>query len=168
MSRGRHPAQKPEPALLDELAALGLLAQPRPAPGGKPSLPALCAAGALEGGLAVALDVRPDELLGPLCLRIGGEARDLRVVDVRARPPELWVQGAAGVEHWPTPDARSLVKRLNARFASSPDVRAIAWLGEWEDAQQLWCIPKKALAPLLARRLLRTESLAGLKGGARG
>jgi len=168
MSHPRRGAREPQPALLAGLAELGLLARPVPATGGPPSLPALCASGALEGGLAVALDVRPDELLGPLCLRIGGEARDLRVVDVRERPSELWVQGAAGVEHWPTPDIRALVKRLNARFRSSPDVRAIALLGPWEDAQQLWCIPKEALGPLLAKRLLRAENLAGLSGRAKG
>jgi hypothetical protein len=166
MSRGGPRASPGKPGLLAELAALGLLGRPEHAPSDGSSLPALCAAGALEGGLSVALDVRPDELLGPLCLRIGGEARDLRVVDARAHPPELWVQGAGGVERWPTPDVRALVKRLNARFRDSGEVRAVALLGEWAGAQQLWCIPKSALGPLLTKRLLRAENLSELSGGA--
>jgi len=164
-ARTRSPARRP--GLLAELAALGLLVRPEHAPSDGASLPALCAAGALEGGLSVALDVRPDELLGPLCLRIGGQAQALRVVDVRAQPPELWVQGTEGVERWPTPDLRALVKRLNARFRDSGEVRAVAVLGKWEDAQQLWCIPKSALGTLLTKRLLRAENMSELSAGAK-
>jgi len=158
-------AQAPE--LAGELRALGLLAHPERVPAGRPSLGELCASGALDGGLSVSLDVRPDELLGPLCLRIGGEARVLRVVDVRSSPPELWVQGGRGEEHWPVPDVAALVKELNVRFRDAAQVRAIALLGEWEEARQLWCIPKPALAPLLARRRLRARDVPGLAGGGR-
>ncbi|HYO73928.1 MAG TPA: hypothetical protein VEU33_48455, partial [Archangium sp.] len=50
------------------------------------SLLRLCDAGLLEGGLTVAFGVRPDELVGPLTMAMGGAAKRFKVVDVRERP----------------------------------------------------------------------------------
>ncbi len=137
------------------LEALGLVSAER-IPDRQPSLPALCAAGVLEGGLSVASDVRPDELVGALCQRIG--APGLRVLDARTAPPELWVRVGEREEHWPVEDVPALVSALNLCYRSAPTVRAIASLGDWEGARQLWCIPKRALGVLLDEGLLKAEN----------
>ena len=77
-----------------ELRRLGLLVAGTHFPSGMEALPALCDAGVLEGGLSLALDLRPDELIGPLCERIGGTAQTLRVLDVR-EDPEVALVGNA-------------------------------------------------------------------------
>jgi hypothetical protein len=144
--------------LLEALGSLGLLARPeRPSPG-PASLRALCAAGALDGGLSVALDVRADEVVGALCQRMGGEAPRLRILDVRVAPAELRVRVGEGEARWPVPNVRALVTHLNRHYRHASGVRAIAVLGEWEEAQQLWCIPRSALAPLRAEHLLQVDN----------
>jgi hypothetical protein len=140
------------------LQALGLLLETERVPGRETSLVALCAVGALEGGLSVALDVRPDELLGPLCQRMGGAAQRLRVVEVRAAPAELWVWVEEKEERWLVPDVPALARALNRCYRAAPAVRAIALLGEGDEAYQLWCIPKAALGVLLGEGLLQAEN----------
>jgi hypothetical protein len=140
------------------LQALGLVSEAERIPDEATSLRALCAAGALEGGLSVASDVRPDEVLGPLCQRIGGAAQRLRVVEVRTAPAELWVRVQDKEERWPVPDVPALARALNRCYREAPAVRAIALLGEWDEALQLWCIPKDALGVLLGEGLLQAEN----------
>src|SRR5450631_163668 len=147
-----------KPLDVQRLFALGLLV-----PGWVPSeapvtLAALCGAGALLGGLSVALDVRPDELVGPLCQRLGGAALELRILEVRASPPELWVRLAKKEERWAVPDIRALIRALNQGYRSVAKVAAIALLGERDDAWQLWCIPKGLLPTLQAEGLLEAEN----------
>ncbi|NVJ25557.1 MULTISPECIES: hypothetical protein [Myxococcus] len=138
-----------ERLLKDRDAATELL------PRGEPphvSLLRLCDAGQLVGGLSVAYGVRPDELMGPLTLAMGGAARNLKVVDVRERPVlELHVQAGDVTERWEVEDLSALVHNLNDLYRDAADVRAIAELGEWEDALQLWCVDKRTL-PRLVRQ----------------
>ena len=115
------------------------------------------------GGLSVALDVRPDELVGPLCLRMGGAAMNLRVLDSRGAPPELRVRVEGAEMAWKVPDVLALVTELNRCYRRSPAVRTIAWLGELDDARQLWCIPRAALPSLLRQRVLQPDDLPGLE-----
>jgi hypothetical protein len=136
------------------------------APEGPLSLPRLCAEGLLAGGLSVALDVRPDELFGALAEAVGGPAKRLKVLDVRDRPsPRMVVTGGppAAAETWEVPDLPSLVERLNQRVAGHPDARPCAVLGEWDDALQLWCLPRTALRALLQEQEFRPENLAQLR-----
>jgi hypothetical protein len=112
----------------------------------------LCDAGLLKGGLTVAYGVRPDELMGPLTAAMGGAARSLKVVDVRERPVlELHVQVGEGVERWEVEDLSALVHNLNDLYRDDASVRAVAELGEWRDALQLWCLDK-SLLPRFARQ----------------
>jgi hypothetical protein len=141
---------------VQRLAALGLLSAGAESAADERSLVELCAEGRLEGGLSVATDVRPDELLGPLCQRIG--ARSFSVLDVRISPPELWVQVGESKLRWAVPDVEALVRALNRAYRREPDVRAIAQLGEKDEARQLWCIPKGTLPALLGEGLLRAEN----------
>jgi len=138
-----------ERLLKDRDAATELL------PRGEPphvSLLRLCDAGLLVGGLSVAYGVRPDELMGPLTLAMGGAARNLKVVDVRERPVlELHVQAGDVTERWEVEDLSTLVHNLNDLYRDAADVCAIAELGEWEDALQLWCVDKRTL-PRLVRQ----------------
>ena len=144
---------------VQRLSALGLLA-PDGAPGaGGSTLAGLCADGALLGGLSVALDVRPDELVGPRCQRLGGEALQLRILEVRTAPQELWVRCEGKESHWPVPDFPALVKALNTAYRRVPTVRAIALLGKSLDAWQLWCLEKDRLPLLLEGGLLEAENV---------
>jgi hypothetical protein len=114
------------------------------------SLMRLCDAGLLEGGLSVALGVRPDELVGPLTLAMGGAARRFKLVDVRERPVlELHVLAGDVSERWEVEDLWALVHNLNDLYREAQDVRAIAVLGEWNDALQLLCVEKRLVAKLL-------------------
>jgi hypothetical protein len=156
-----------KPLDVQRLAALGLLV-PGWAPAQTPvALAALCSAGALLGSLSAALDVRPDELVGPLCQRLGGAALQLRILEVRTSPAELWVRLAKKEEHWPVPDVRALVRALNQGYRSVAPVPAIAVLGAWDEAWQFWCIPKGLLPTLHTEGLLQAENAEELSALAR-
>ena len=112
----------------------------------------LCHRGALDGGLSVALDVRADELIGPLCGAVGGSAKKVRVIDVRDRPhPELRISYGDLEEPWDVEDLYVLVQNLNDLLRADRQAKAIAVLGEWEDMLQLWCVPKDRLPKLLRK-----------------
>jgi hypothetical protein len=136
-----------ERLLKDRAAAAEVLV-----PGEPPamSLLRLCDAGLLQGGLSVALDVRPDELVGPLTQAMGGAARGFKLVDVRERRTlELHVLVGDLTERWEVEDLSALVHNLNDLYRDAPDVRAIAVLGEWSDSLQLLCVDKGALPRLM-------------------
>lgn len=137
---------------LDELDLSGRAPDPtrRRAPPRHLVLLRLCEEGALDGGLSVALDVRPDELMGPLCAAVGGGAKKIKVLDVRERPVfELRIGYGDLEEPWEVEDLYALVQNLNDLLKDDPRARAVAILGEWEDALQLWCVRKDALPKLL-------------------
>lgn len=143
---------------LEEAAAV-LRPSERPAAG----LLRLCHAGLLEGGLSVASDVRPDELMGPLLHALGGSAQRLKLVDVRDRPSlELQVLVGGAVERWDVPDLPALLHHLNDLHRAASGVKRAALLGEWEDALQLWCIPRKALTWLRREDAFAPLNLAAL------
>ncbi|MFP2912442.1 hypothetical protein ACLESD_46970 [Pyxidicoccus sp. 3LFB2] len=126
------------------------------------SLLRLCDAGLLEGGLSVAYGVRPDELVGSLTNVMGGAARRFKVVDVRERPVlELHVLAGDVSERWEVEDLSALVHNLNSLYRDAPDVRAVAELGEWEDALQLWCVDKRTL-PRLFRQTFFSPRNSGV------
>ena len=142
-------------SLKTELQRLGLLVEDVHLEPGQQTLLVLCDQGLLEGGLSIALDLKPDELIGPLCERIGGRAKTLKVLDVRDdTEPELLVDAGGGEEAWPVRDARDLVDRLNEAFRSDPETRAVAVLGEWEDMLQLWCVAQGGAAVTAPRPVL--------------
>jgi hypothetical protein len=129
------------------------------------SLLRLCDAGLLEGGLAVAHGVRPDELVGSLTAAMGGAARRLKITDVRERPAlELHVQAGELAEKWEVEDVPALVHNLNDLYRDASDVRAVALLGEWEDALQLLCVDKRALPRLLRQPFFAPHNAQDLKG----
>jgi hypothetical protein len=144
-------------SLPDTLARERLLKDPTAAaevlvPGEPPhvALLRLCDAGLLQGGLSVALDVRPDELVGPLTQAMGGAARGFKLVDVRERRTlELHVLVGELTERWEVEDLSALVHNLNDLYREAPEVRAIAVLGEWADSLQLVCVDKRSLTRLL-------------------
>ena len=114
----------------------------------------LCHLGALRHGLSVALTVRPDELIGPLSAAMGGAARGLRVLDVREQPVltlEVLVGGVEAVLELTR--LEQLPEDLNNLLVDATDVRPVAILGEWEQALQLWCVPRGALDLLLDEAL---------------
>jgi hypothetical protein len=128
------------------------------------SLLRLCDAGLLEGGLTVALGVRPDELVGPLTMAMGGAARRFKVVDVRERPRfELHVLAGETSERWEVEDLWALVHNLNSLYREAADTRAIAMLGEWNDALQLLCVDKRALPRLLRERFFEPRNRDALE-----
>jgi hypothetical protein len=131
----------------------------RPRPAASPphlAVLRLCHRGALDGGLSAALDVRPDELVGPLCAAVGGSARRLKILDVRDLPrPQLRIAYGELEESWEVEDLYALVHNLNDLLRADPSARAVAVLGEWEDMLQLWCVRKAEL-----QRLLRTDYFA--------
>jgi hypothetical protein len=150
-------------SLRSDLERLGLLASGAHVPPEAHALTALCDAGVLEGGLSIALDLRPDELIGPLCEGIGGRARLLKVLDVRDDPEvALIVDAGRGEESWDVRDPRDLVERCNEEFRDDAEACAVAVLGEWEDSLQLWCIPKRALSSLLRAPFFEAENRARL------
>jgi hypothetical protein len=150
-------------SLRSDLERLGLLANGAHVPPEAHALTALCDAGVLEGGLSIALDLRPDELIGPLCEGIGGRARLLKVLDVRDDPEvALIVDAGRGEESWDVRDPRDLVERCNEEFRDDAEACAVAVLGEWEDSLQLWCIPKRALSSLLRAPFFEAENRARL------
>lgn len=108
-----------------------------------------CDAGALEGGLSIATGVRPDELIGPLIAAIGGKARQLKVLEVCDDPSTITVQLGTEQHELRVDSLRALVQHLNKLLAKDASTRAIAILGEWEGALQLWCVDKRSLPHLL-------------------
>jgi hypothetical protein len=163
--------------LLARLSGLGLLREdavpePRalfdsPTP---QSMLRLCHAGALEGGLSVALDVRPDELVGPLSARVGGGARRLKVLDVREGPARLVleVEREGRSEAWEVRGTVELVDRMNAAFAGDRLARGVALLGEYDEMWQLWCVPKSALPLLWSEPWFSPLNRAALSSGGGG
>ena len=147
--------------LKDVEAARELLRPEEPPP---VALLRLCDAGLLEGGLAVAWGVRPDELVGPLTHAMGGAARRFKVVDVRERPAlELHILAGEVSERWEVEDLAVLVHNLNDVYREAADVRAIALLGEWNDALQLLCVDKRALPRLLRERFFEPRNREALE-----
>ena len=150
-------------SLLQTLSKQGLL-RPASAPRAIPDVDSpltllrLCAEGLLEGGLAVALDVRPDELLGPLCAAVGGRAQSIKVDDVRDSPPEMALSLGAATRMIEVPNVQALVDALNDWLAGDPQARWIAVLGEIEDALALLCVPKSKLPALRRLRAFAPEN----------
>jgi hypothetical protein len=131
------------------------------------SLLRLCDAGLLSGGLTVSFGVRPDELVGPLTSAMGGAARRFKVVDVRERPVlELHILAGEVSERWEVEDLWALVHNLNDLYREATDVRAVAVLGEWNDALQLLCVEKRALPRLLRERFFQPRNRDALERGA--
>jgi len=127
------------------------------------NLEKLCVEGHLAGGLSVALDVRPDELFGPLTTAVGGAALGLKVLDVRDRPsPQIIVAFEGKEESWKVKDVPALVEKLNA-FVAKRSGRLIAVLGEWEEAFGLWCLEPPSLRALIAERDFQPSNLAKLR-----
>jgi len=119
----------------------------------------LCNAMVLEGGLSVSSDVRPDELIGPLAMALGGRARELRVIEVRDHPRQEMTVRLGEVERtWAVQDLEALVHHLNDLFKSDPSSRALAILGELEDQLQLWALDKRVLASLLGEEFFRPRN----------
>ena len=152
-------------ALVEKLSRLGLI---RMAENREPksqaasrlrSLHALCNAGVLEGGLSVALDVRPDELIGPLAIAIGNAGLELKVIDTRDEPrPEITVRLRSLERKWTVASLDALVTHLNELFHADPAAKAIAILGEYEDALQLWAVDKALLGELLGEDFFRPRN----------
>ena len=91
----------------------------------------LCDAGALIGGLTVDLDVRPDELVGPLTALVGGSAPKLRVTDVHDGPPlKLTVFFQDHEESWELEDLYPFVHNVNDLLKDDSRARVVAILGE--------------------------------------
>jgi hypothetical protein len=131
-------------------------------------LPALCHAGALLGGVSFALDLQPDEAVGPLCSTVGGSAKSLRVLDVRDEPRrEMEVSVGAKVVRWPLQDIPALVDSVNELFRKDSTALAVVALGEWEQMRQLWCVPKSLLSSLLEQPFVRAENEDALRRLAR-
>lgn len=124
----------------------------------------LCEEGFLVGGVAAALDVRPDEILGRLCQQMGGSALAVKIVDVRTSPvPEAWVNYGAAIEKWPLEGLQPLVSLLNERFVADWEAKAIALLGEWNDALCLWCVAKPLLTSLMNQPFFQPVNAAWLR-----
>ncbi|MFL5320441.1 MAG: hypothetical protein ACJ790_12345 [Myxococcaceae bacterium] len=110
----------------------------------------LCDVGALIGGLTVDLDVRPDELLGPLQKTVGGDALKMRAADVQDGPPlRLTVHFIDHEETWELEDLYPFVMNVNDLLKDDRKAKAMAILGEWEDSLQLWAVEKTRLAWML-------------------
>lgn len=119
----------------------------------------LCNAMALEGGLSVSLDVRPDELIGPLAMAMGGRARELKVIEVRDQPRrEMTVRLGEWERTWVVQDLEALVRHLNHLFKSDPSSKALAVLGELEDQLQLWVLDKRLIASLRGEEFFRARN----------
>ncbi|MBM7111983.1 hypothetical protein [Archangium primigenium] len=157
-------------SLLDSLARLRLLkdsedARERLRPEDLPHLALLrlADAGLLVGGLTASFGVRADELVGPLTLAMGGAARRFKLLDVRERPVlELHILAGDVSERWEVEDLAAFVHNLNDLYRAAADVRAIAVLGEWNDALQLLCVDKASLARLLREPFFQPWNRAAL------
>lgn len=153
--------------LFRRVTALGLLKPGAPlsaAPGlADADLLQLCNAGLLDGGLTVALDVHPDELIGPLAATAGGRARLLKVIEVREKPAEM-ILSLTGSEHrWSVSGLVQMVDHFNELFGNDASVKAVAVLGDWDKALQLWCLRKALLPKLLQERFFSPLNLSKLR-----
>jgi len=131
-------------------------------PQGPVHLLRMSAQGSLVGGMSVALGVRPDELFGYLAALMGEAVHRLKVLDVRDEPDLQMVMSYGPQETpmtWHVPDVRALVGHVNGLGSE----RLMAVLGEWEDALQLWCLPRSALRALFQEPGFRPENLDELK-----
>jgi hypothetical protein len=123
----------------------------------------ICNASLLESGLTVALDVRPDELIGPLTATAGGGARLLKVTEVRERPSEMIVSLGSTECRWSIDGLGTLVDHFNDLFEADRSVKAVAILGERDDALQLWCIEKNVLPELFKESFFGPLNLPKLR-----
>lgn len=120
-----------------------------------PSLPRLCDAGRLVGGLSVSLRATPDEVVGTLLHALGGAARTVKVLDVRTgRPLVMEVAFGELKEKWELEDVRALLHNCNDLFLRDDGVAFALDLGEWHDMLQVWVVPKATARGLLAARVL--------------
>lgn len=140
----------------DQLDALHLL---RKGPVPDEPLRTLCHHGYLVGGLSIALDVKTDEALGPLLEEMGA-SRLVRVLDIQGLV--FSVKLGAHQHEWEIDGLESLVDTLNRAFAGNSAVKALALLGEWEDALQVWVLPKAAAAKVSAYDWFRPSNPVGL------
>jgi hypothetical protein len=65
-------------------------------------------------------------------------------------------------ERWEVEDLSALVHNLNSLYRDAPDVRAVAELGEWEDALQLWCVERSVLPRLLRQPFFAPRNVRAL------
>lgn len=107
----------------------------------------LCHHGYLMGGLSIELDVKLDEALGPLLEVMGGPARTMKVLDIQGRV--FSVRIGRQLHEWEVDSLESLVDTLNVAFEREPEVKGLVFLGEWEDAQQVWAVSKNVLTELV-------------------
>ena len=140
------------------LERLQLLRKPQPP---EEPLRTLCDHGYLVGGLAIALDVKIDEALGPLLELIGGAALMLRVLDIRGKV--FSVKLGETRHEWEIDSFESLIDTLNRGFSASADVKALVLLGEWEDMIQVWALAKPIVRQLQAFDWFRPSNPAGVK-----
>jgi hypothetical protein len=125
------------------------------------TLPQLCDAGKLRGGLSVALDVTPDEAFAPLIHAM--ELQGLKLMDVRQKGAQLEVRLHDGtVEKWEVDGVEGLVHNLNDLCRLQPEANPCAVLGEWEDMLQLWCAPRDVFVTGLAERWLDARNASVL------
>jgi hypothetical protein len=154
------------PAVLE--ARLKALGQLKGRIGRKPrSLPQLCHAGKVRGGLSIALGVTPDEAFAPLCHAM--DLKALKLLDVRSAPhgaTQLEVRLPDGaVEKWEVEGVEGLVHNLNDLTREVvPGALPCAVLGDWEDMLQLWCAPKTVLRHALDGRWLDARNFPALEG----
>ncbi len=146
------------PTLVQRLTALKLLAKPWPGGAGL-RLTALCDSGCLVGGLSAALDVRPEELVGPLVQQLGGIATKLKVLEVRDLPSsvELTVSWDEEIRIWPVRSLRALAAQMNQAFIDEEGVKTVLILGEFNDALQLWCVSRAQRVLLERETWFQTE-----------
>ncbi len=117
----------------------------------RPHLARACHLRWLTGGLSFAATLRPDDALGPLLYALGGAARRLRVLDVSTGNPSVFdIAFDERREQWTIADLPELIGHLNALFRNDDSVKAVVSLGEWEDMQQWWCLPKHTINRLRA------------------
>jgi hypothetical protein len=125
------------------------------------SLAAACDGGLLVGGLSVALDLTPDELLGPLAHAAGAA---LRILDVRGRVLTLQLGKSREELSWEPSSLEELIDLFNEQLRGEPAAKAVAVLGEWEEMLQLWCVEKRLLPQLGRERWFEPLNRAQLVG----
>jgi hypothetical protein len=120
-------------------------------------------AGLLPQSLSFGLSVSPDEAIGPLCARMGAEAKTLKVLDVRTKPHlELRVAFEGTEEPWDVPSVRALIHNLNDAFRDKTSVRPAVVLGEWQDALHVWFPARMQLFTLLQEPWFEPEEREAL------